>query len=384
MDGRNALGRRISLLNEPVESLDAADVPGRPARLTSLAFRHSRTSSFASSPNSSPPTPELVRSDSSDSSAMNRTPSPTTPNYIDYSGLQPTSKSSEAAFQATTSAFFNPQVDPSVANYPPIPPQHAAQFTYPAPPAIAPQPQGSSSSSQGPHPHPHPHPHAQGPASLSDAASSSTSKGPAKQATKKNSYPCPLAKQFNCNDHFTTSGHAARHAKKHTGKKDAFCPECNKAFTRKDNMEQHRRTHQNGRNAAKSTGESAAKRQKTSKRANSSTTTTHNAAAASDKHSSASLAQSTHTTMTAAPGMLDPSLPHSPASSFGFPEPTFSGALNPSIMHQYPDPMMPFSAPFPGSPTMLVDPALGGQMPNGMANGLDTLAMAAAKRDEHY
>merc|ERR1712014_231984 len=73
----------------------------------------------------------------------------------------------------------------------------------------------------------------------------------AKAAPKKNQYPCPMAKQFGCNDFFTTSGHAARHAKKHTGKKDAFCPECNKAFTRKDNMEQHRRTHQSGRNAAK-------------------------------------------------------------------------------------------------------------------------------------
>jgi hypothetical protein len=66
---------------------------------------------------------------------------------------------------------------------------------------------------------------------------------------KKNSYPCPMAKQFQCSDYFTTSGHAARHAKKHTGKKDAYCPECNKAFTRKDNMEQHRRTHQSGRSA---------------------------------------------------------------------------------------------------------------------------------------
>jgi hypothetical protein len=66
---------------------------------------------------------------------------------------------------------------------------------------------------------------------------------------KKNSYPCPMAKQFGCSDYFTTSGHAARHAKKHTGKKDAFCPECNKAFTRKDNMEQHRRTHQSGRSS---------------------------------------------------------------------------------------------------------------------------------------
>ncbi|KAJ4380639.1 hypothetical protein N0V86_003998 [Didymella sp. IMI 355093] len=66
---------------------------------------------------------------------------------------------------------------------------------------------------------------------------------------KKNAYPCPLSKTYHCTDMFTTSGHAARHAKKHTGKKDAFCPECNKAFTRKDNMEQHRRTHQSGRSA---------------------------------------------------------------------------------------------------------------------------------------
>jgi hypothetical protein len=73
----------------------------------------------------------------------------------------------------------------------------------------------------------------------------------ASNARPKKSYPCPMAKQFDCNDHFTTSGHAARHAKKHIGKKDAFCPECNKAFTRKDNMEQHRRTHQSGHNAVK-------------------------------------------------------------------------------------------------------------------------------------
>jgi hypothetical protein len=68
---------------------------------------------------------------------------------------------------------------------------------------------------------------------------------------KKNQYPCPMAKQYNCPDFFTTSGHAARHAKKHTGKKDAVCPECMKAFTRKDNMEQHRRTHQSDRDAKK-------------------------------------------------------------------------------------------------------------------------------------
>jgi hypothetical protein len=78
---------------------------------------------------------------------------------------------------------------------------------------------------------------------------------------KKNQYPCPMAKAIGCKDYFTTSGHAARHAKKHTGKKDAICPECNKAFTRKDNMEQHRRTHQSGRGATKS-GDRDAKKAK--------------------------------------------------------------------------------------------------------------------------
>ncbi|KAB8338963.1 hypothetical protein FH972_021904 [Carpinus fangiana] len=72
----------------------------------------------------------------------------------------------------------------------------------------------------------------------------------ASKSTKKNSYPCPVSKQYNCHEFFTTSGHAARHAKKHTGKKDAICPECGKAFTRKDNMEQHRRTHSGNRNNA--------------------------------------------------------------------------------------------------------------------------------------
>lgn len=81
----------------------------------------------------------------------------------------------------------------------------------------------------------------------------SSSRTGATKATKKNSYPCPLAKQYQCPEHFTTSGHAARHAKKHTGKKDAICPECQKAFTRKDNMEQHRRTHQAGRTNSKPT-----------------------------------------------------------------------------------------------------------------------------------
>ncbi|KAK2767772.1 hypothetical protein FQN54_003931 [Arachnomyces sp. PD_36] len=60
---------------------------------------------------------------------------------------------------------------------------------------------------------------------------------------KKHKYPCPFAATHACQATFTTSGHAARHGKKHTGEKSVHCPVCNKAFTRKDNMKQHRRTH---------------------------------------------------------------------------------------------------------------------------------------------
>lgn len=60
---------------------------------------------------------------------------------------------------------------------------------------------------------------------------------------KKHKYPCPFAASHACQATFTTSGHAARHGKKHTGEKSVHCPVCNKAFTRKDNMKQHRRTH---------------------------------------------------------------------------------------------------------------------------------------------
>ncbi|KAJ1714457.1 C2H2 transcription factor (Egr2) [Aspergillus flavus] len=65
----------------------------------------------------------------------------------------------------------------------------------------------------------------------------------ATKVNRKNKYPCPFAASHNCSATFTTSGHAARHGKKHTGEKSVHCPICNKAFTRKDNMKQHIRTH---------------------------------------------------------------------------------------------------------------------------------------------
>jgi uncharacterized C2H2 Zn-finger protein len=74
--------------------------------------------------------------------------------------------------------------------------------------------------------------------SLGGGSKDQASKGP-----RKNKYPCPYAASHGCSATFTTSGHAARHGKKHTGEKSVHCPVCNKAFTRKDNMKQHIRTH---------------------------------------------------------------------------------------------------------------------------------------------
>jgi hypothetical protein len=77
----------------------------------------------------------------------------------------------------------------------------------------------------------------------SAASTAPSSHSPPNTSGKKNKYPCPYAASHNCHATFTTSGHAARHGKKHTGEKGVHCPICNKAFTRKDNMKQHERTH---------------------------------------------------------------------------------------------------------------------------------------------
>lgn len=207
MDGTNCAGRKVSLLNDH-------EPPNYLARLNSFApSLRSRTSSYDSSSIGSPPTPQLVRSHSSDSSMQ--TPSPITPDFV-FENQDPSDYSQ--------TSFFPQQKDPMYPSAHPIPSalpypgQQAHPVFYPQPPP-AEHPQAAQAQQNG--------------------------------RPKKNQYPCPMAKQYNCPDFFTTSGHAARHAKKHTGKKDAVCPECLKAFTRKDNMEQHRRTHQSGRGAAK-------------------------------------------------------------------------------------------------------------------------------------
>ncbi|KAI4145456.1 MAG: hypothetical protein LQ340_006280 [Diploschistes diacapsis] len=98
------------------------------------------------------------------------------------------------------------------------------------------------------------------PAAAVAPASSAQDQNAAKPAKKK--YPCPHAQKYSCADTFTTSGHAARHGKKHTGEKNIRCPVCDKAFTRKDNMKQHERTHRHNRDSANAASPAEIKRSK--------------------------------------------------------------------------------------------------------------------------
>ena len=216
MDGKNSSGRRVSLLNDSIEAPPLVRLPSITPSL------RSRTSSYTSSPIGSPPTPRLIRSDSSDSVTM-QTPSPITPEFA-FDSLSQGLPSPNYAQQQYFDMQHNGMHQKDFNAYAPVahptgPLPYHTQAAYYRQPQIIEQ-------------------HVAPPAPAA-----------ANVRPKKNSYPCPMAKQYQCSDYFTTSGHAARHAKKHTGKKDAYCPECNKAFTRKDNMEQHRRTHQSGRGA---------------------------------------------------------------------------------------------------------------------------------------
>ncbi|EOD46104.1 Zinc finger C2H2-type protein [Neofusicoccum parvum] len=252
---------------------------------------------------------------------MDDTPSPTTPDFFDDEG-QPTNV-------------------PAMPYFIGMPQQHQMkpeqqQHMMPAYPAMMPQQQYS-----------HPQSHQ---VFVRAPGMERQQMPPAQPKSKKNQYPCPLAMQFNCKDFFTTSGHAARHAKKHTGKKDAVCPDCRKAFTRKDNMEQHRRTHQNGRNArnaSKENDDGRVKKAKTTSR---------------PKPSPLQAAQ-IHSQL----AMVDPSLPVSPASSYG-------GAVQP--VHEYiTSPFSDHNMSYPPPEHYQLNPATPSS-----TYGLETLALACGEK----
>ena len=242
MDGRNADGQRVSLLNDDNGSLDyyRPKFVGHPQLLhLPLLSLRSTVSSSTSTPAISPSTPDLIRSRSTDS-VPGQSPSPITPHFYTFPFLLGPRRSGSPYSVSSSSSGTQKHKEACLA-YPSLPSHQQSYHSItsgaaaPPPPPLAASVASTSSSSSG--------------VPLSDEQQPQARNQPL--AGKKNTYPCPLAKQLGCADLFTTSGHAARHAKKHTGKKDALCPECNKAFTRKDNMEQHRRTHQSRRSSVR-------------------------------------------------------------------------------------------------------------------------------------
>lgn len=267
MDVRNQSRERIfSILNDNDcpsfvfrQRRSPSPGPQSPRSERPSLFRQSqykRTSSFSSTSSSSPP---LLRYDStsskSSSSSMDSSPSPITPAYNfgdpnvlsydnvlrqDLVGYMPSPTTITPFMEA--SLMIGPNVtdqyqskmmqQPPPVQYPILPAPNRAEITQ------LPTPASSNHSAT---------------ASM-NKTSPETSSGP--PAGKKNKYPCPYSQSHNCSATFTTSGHAARHGKKHTGEKGVHCPICNKAFTRKDNMKQHERTHK-GSNASNSEDKNA-------------------------------------------------------------------------------------------------------------------------------
>ncbi|KAL6251047.1 hypothetical protein RBB50_001255 [Rhinocladiella similis] len=254
------------------------DEPSAPSETTSPSFsprprlerphlvRHvgyHRTSSFSSTAS----TPPLLRQSSSESgSSMDSSPSPITPayNYVDntllpYDPLVRQDLTGYLPSPSTITPFLEHQllIAPNMADaqYPgkPVAMPPVMQPQYPLVPA--PVHPGLQRPLAVPAPSPistglPPPPHNSAPTSSTQSATSPATSAAA--PAKKNKYPCPYAQSHNCHATFTTSGHAARHGKKHTGEKGVHCPICNKAFTRKDNMKQHERTHKGSRSGSNS------------------------------------------------------------------------------------------------------------------------------------
>lgn len=258
MDGKNASGRKVSLLNDRPLTFTPAPRRHDHSRTSSHCSRSSRAesnsshSSNSASPVFSPISPRLARLDSSSSQSTGRdTPSPMTPSYP-YDAFE----------QSKTIGPYDSYYRQNGSNYPAMPqPQDTVSQPYYHLPArhisnahmdsaiytsmtrpvldtqfaFAPSEPTTPNSPMSTIPTPPTGPPASGNSATTSASSSSKS--------IKKKYPCPHAHRYSCPDTFTTSGHAARHGKKHTGEKNITCPTCHKAFTRKDNMKQHERTH---------------------------------------------------------------------------------------------------------------------------------------------
>ncbi|KAI4201997.1 MAG: hypothetical protein LQ350_002902 [Teloschistes chrysophthalmus] len=300
MYGEDSSGRKISLLNanggasaskpqhvttpNPITSPPATTPyqPLSPSTLPPLVFKEDRarghrTRRLPSPPKSPSRTPPLVRHNSVGSQSESTT-SPMTPGYPQdpmdphskstpyFSYPRPTPQIYTSMAQLSTPfpaqpSYYMPSremahhldtgngsgaLNQQALLYLPPPlsyPNPEPAMTVPSPPSHLAQRSSStaasvSSPSQSNNERPTSHS-----ASTQTSNTTPSSASPTDPKRPKKRFPCPHATRFACSDTFTTSGHAARHGKKHTGEKSVICPTCNKAFTRKDNMKQHERTH---------------------------------------------------------------------------------------------------------------------------------------------
>lgn len=276
MYGEDSSGRKVSLLND--ESLKNSSRPRllnyshrTRSSISSSMSRDDYTSSSSSisvSPGISPATPQLAHIDSLSTFETHSTPSPMTPNYH-FDPLEHTKSSAPYyEYHRSQPGLNYPamplQQDASVQPYYHLPThrmndldmdhtysasraalqplQTRMPYSNPDPPISLSPPNSLSTSLATP---------VLPPSASSTPAQTTPTNGSAVKPIKKK-YPCPHAARYACHDTFTTSGHAARHGKKHTGEKNILCPTCHKAFTRKDNMKQHERTHKSSRLEASS------------------------------------------------------------------------------------------------------------------------------------
>lgn len=234
-----------------------------------------RSSSFSSTGSSTPPLTRLSSTSSkSSTSSMDSSPSPITPAYsmhdpnlLPYDPMLRQDLVGYLPSPTTITPFLEQQMlmaSPLMPDQLPKPIPHSINpLQYQIPPLDPtasrqhiPTPVSSNSSVP-----PTAIPSVSAPTVSAKIQGQSSPVGPTPASGKKNKYPCPYAQSHDCQATFTTSGHAARHGKKHTGEKGVHCPICNKAFTRKDNMKQHERTHK-GNNSGSNSDETSSRKSK--------------------------------------------------------------------------------------------------------------------------
>ncbi|KAI9756730.1 MAG: hypothetical protein M4579_003731 [Chaenotheca gracillima] len=212
MNGKDAYGREVPLLNDGSERRTASESSSRYGSGSTQAWHSSRRTASIGDLS----TPGLDRSDS----VSSMTDTPSTPGTL----------ASAAYDRRHELSAYDLRVPPS-QNSATRAGTHGAPFSTFPPSAYSNNiPYQALAGSQRFHDTP-----------TTDTMSISP---PASGAGPNRRFPCQMAQQFNCNKYFTTSGHAARHCKTHTGEKAERCPKCHKEFARKDNMKQHLKTHE--------------------------------------------------------------------------------------------------------------------------------------------